>query len=304
MDRLDKGILLQLDIDCRVSYESLARRFGVSSNAIKRRVANMVECGVIEEYVVILSPAMTGAQYMMAFLYTDGSENADQLVDHLGSYPMIEQVTRMATGSGGLYQIYAKYDGPEGLSELGRFLRTTDGINDVEIHTLLEPRGMTMEYSRTHLRVLRCLSHDARMPIKDIAECTGMTARRVRRILNSLGESESVQFRVRWDLGAGGSTQFFVKIEYNQREKTHEEIDVWLEEEYLDEFWYSYASAVHPVIYANFVVDHLREVDRISREIRSKSFVSTTTALISYPVKKFPRVGMTRLEEMLTEAGL
>ncbi|MGY5875014.1 MAG: winged helix-turn-helix transcriptional regulator [Candidatus Thorarchaeota archaeon] len=298
------GILLQLDIDCRISYESLARKFGVSSNAIKRRVGKMVECGVIEEYAVILSPAMTGAQYMMAFLHTDGSENTDLLVDHLGKYPMIVQVTRMASGSGGLYQIYAEYVGPEGLSELGRFLRTTDGINDVEIHTLLQPQGSTMELSRTHLRVLRCLLQDARMPIKDVAECTGMTARRIRRILNSLVESESVQFRVRWDLGAGGSTQFFVKTEYNQREKAHEEMDVWLEEAYPDEFWYSYASAVQPVIYANFVVDHLREVDRISREIRSKSFVAATASLISYPVKKFPRVGMARLEEMLTEANL
>ena len=54
MDRLDKGILMVLDVDCRVSYEYLARKFGVSSNAIKRRVAKMVESGVIEQYDTII----------------------------------------------------------------------------------------------------------------------------------------------------------------------------------------------------------------------------------------------------------
>ena len=303
MDVVDKSILMALDRNCRISYEALARDLGVSANAVRKRVANLIESKVITDFVVVFSPAMTGAELLFLQIETDGCEDPEELSEKIGSHPAALQVTRVASGTGGLYIVFGEYvDSPQML-ELSSFIRSIDCVVSVDTHPLLTAEGGKIEMKRVHLRVLRTLTEDARMQISEIARKTGMTARSAWRALNQMLDSGAVWFSTRWDLAAGGSTRFFAKIQYNEKTVSHQDVEDWLGKEFPTAYWYSYVSATEPMIFSNFVVDHIGDADRISRELTKSEFIKSAIPMIVYPTKKFPRIGMTMLEDKLKQEG-
>ncbi|MFQ5884165.1 MAG: hypothetical protein ACE5IO_03590, partial [Thermoplasmata archaeon] len=82
-----------------------------------------------------------------------------------------------------------------------------------------------------------------------------------------------------------------------------DDIEQLLLEEYPLEYWYSYASALEPVVFAKFVTEHFREAETITRRVTAADFAKATRTMICYPVKKFPRLGQIKLQEMLAAAG-
>ncbi|MFW9944671.1 MAG: Lrp/AsnC family transcriptional regulator [Candidatus Sifarchaeia archaeon] len=304
MDIIDKKMLLELDVNCRVSFEELSRKLNITSNAVKKRFDKLVESGVIDEFSVAFKPAMTGAEYLIAEVRTDGSENEEALIEEIGENDMTVQVGLLVGGEGRSYMVHAEYIGADGLAELGRFLRGLNGVNSVDMHTMVTDPGRKTDLTRLHLRILRHLLDDPRMMISELANRSGLTARRVRRLLGELIEDRSFWFSVRWNLSAGESTEFYVRLEYDQGVSSPEKIDEWLRSEYEMEYWYSYVSAMEPVLFAKFVTEHFRDAEPITRRINSPDFIKSTRTLLCYPVKKFSRLGQLRLQEMLAEAGL
>jgi DNA-binding Lrp family transcriptional regulator len=304
LDLTDKRILLELDKDCRASYENLARILGISANAVKKRVDKLISSGVIEEFSVILRQAMTGAEYLIAEVQTDGNEDEEEFANSMGGNEMVNQVGLIADPTGRSYLVHAEYIGTQGLMKLGRFLRALENVTQVELHTLLIGPGRRIELTKLHLRVLRQLLDNARMQIGEIAERSGLTARRVRRVLQELQSSEAFWFATRWNLSLGESTQFYVRIERDTQLMDHNEVDHWLREQFHLEYWYSYVSAIEPVTFAKFVTEHFREAEPISRAIKAAPFAVSIDTMICYPVRKYPRLGRIKLEQMLAEAGL
>ncbi|MHA1959869.1 MAG: winged helix-turn-helix transcriptional regulator [Candidatus Thorarchaeota archaeon] len=304
MDLTDKRILLELDKDCRASYENLGRILDISANAVKKRVDKLISSGVIEEFSVVMRQALTGAEYLIAEVQTDGNEDEEEFSNLVGRNEMVNQVGLIADPTGRSYLVHAEYIGTQGLMELGRFLRALDTVTQVDLHTLLIGQGKTIELNKLHLRVLRQLLDDARMQIGEIAKRSGLTARRVRRALQELQDSEAFWFATRWNLSLGESTQFYVRIERDTQLVDHNEIDKWLQEQFPLEYWYSYVSAIEPVVFAKFVTEHFREADPISRVVKAAPFAVSINTMICYPVRKYPRLGRIKLEQMLAEAGL
>jgi DNA-binding Lrp family transcriptional regulator len=300
MDSVDRRIVWQLDANCRTTYEAMARAIGLTANAVKKRVDKMVESGVISQFSVILSSAMIDADVLLALVHTDGSEVVDEIIDQMGSNPMILQVTIVASGFGGLYLIFAQYAGTAQLAALGTFLRGLESVKDVNLHTLIFPRGNKMELKKAHIKVLSSLVVDARMSIRSIAQETGMTAKRVRRVIGELVDSGAFFFTLRWNISAGENPAFYLKVNLDLTQTSAEEVSAWLKEQYPSEFWYPFISAIEPVIFAAFVVDDLRAVQRISTQVRRAPFVKSTAVLLSYSDRKFPWLGEIKLKELLS----
>ncbi|MHA2178790.1 MAG: hypothetical protein ACXAAK_10620 [Candidatus Thorarchaeota archaeon] len=71
-----------------------------------------------------------------------------------------------------------------------------------------------------------------------------------------------------------------------------------------DEYWFSFNSAMKPVLFAKFVTEHFRDAEQISRTVMNSSFSKCVDVLLSYPVKKFKRLGRIKIEDMIKDAGL
>ncbi|MFW9800475.1 MAG: winged helix-turn-helix transcriptional regulator [Candidatus Thorarchaeota archaeon] len=304
MDNLDKRIILELDSNCRVSYQSIALKLGMTANAIKKRVSRLLESGLIERFVVGLSLEMMGTDMVIALVRTDGSEFSKEFVDRIGNRIEVMQVSPVASAVGSLYCVFAQTVGPRGLSDLGRFLRGLEPVNDVEIHVLLYPRGKKVKLTATHMKVLRGLLHDPRATVTELTKRIGLSARRIRRALQELQEGGGVDLAVFWYLGAGGLTEVLVRIEWDDAEIKSQSVVDWLREEYPLEFWSPFISATSATIFARFVVEELEKAEVILRAIRKAPFVASIASLVFYSSHVFDWPGTIALENLLDEAGL
>jgi len=304
LDLIDKQMLIALDKNCRLSYQALAENFGITATAVRKRFDRLVTTGVIEEFSIVLRPAMMGSEYLIVLIHTDGLENEEEFIQMIGSNLNVIQVGQLVTGVGRLYFAHCEYVGAEGLHNLGVFLRTLENVTEIELHTTLIQRGKTFEIKKMHLRVLRCLLEDARMQVSDISERTGLAARRVSRAIQELIDSDAFWFATRWNLSLGGNAEFYLKIKHDGQVGVKDEIEDWLRNEFSLEYWYSYFSAIEPTFFAKFVTDHFLDSQRISRIVKNNPHIVSVDVLLSYPVTKFPRLGRTKLEKLLTDAGV
>ena len=60
LDRNDRAILKELQLDSRQTMQQLAARTGMSSSACWRRIRSLEESGVIDRYAVIVNPRKAG----------------------------------------------------------------------------------------------------------------------------------------------------------------------------------------------------------------------------------------------------
>jgi len=241
LDSIDKRILLALDENCRLSYQALAEKLGLTATAIKKRMDRLIETGVIEEFSIILKPAMMESDYLIALVFTDGSEDEEEFIEHIGSHLMVVQVGQLATGVGRLYFIHCEYVGAEGLQNLGTFLRTLDSVSSIELHTTMTQRGEKFDIKKMHLRVLKQLLEDARMQVSEISERSGLTSRRVSRAIQEMHDSNAFWFAARWNLSLGKNTEFYLKVGYDEQASRMDEIDEWLRDRFPNE----YLSLIH-----------------------------------------------------------
>ena len=305
LDTIDRTILTRLCKNCRVSYESLARETGMSPNAVKNRVTNLIDSGVVSRFRVSLSHDMIGTEYHQGIVQTDGSEDIDNFVSRLGENPMIGHVSTLATVTGGAYLVWGEYIGLNKLHELSRFLRGQPEVLRAEIHPLTfdYPSGR-MKLEKLHLRVLRCFIDDPRMHISDIAERCGIAPRTARRALREMEENNAVWFAARPDLAAGGLVNIHVRLTWDEKKTNAAKITKWLRSKYPVEFWDPWVSAVEPVLYAEFAVADLKEAESVSIRLRKIRHVTVTGTLVSYSSTKFARLGETMLLEILEDAGV
>jgi DNA-binding Lrp family transcriptional regulator len=301
LDFIDKGILLDLGDNCRVPFEALARKYGVSATAIKKRVANLIDAGVIERFLIELRLAMIDADLVLALVQTDGTVVDEDFTESVAENQDVYAILPLATGD---YVLLAQCVGPEGLSELGSFVRVIDGVQNVELHPVLIAKGKKTELSSLQLRVLACLAKDARMSTPKIASHTGLTARRVRRILQELQEGDAIHFKIIRNLNVGANLAFLARITWNPSDTNQEALELLLKDRYPVEYWFSLPSAVAPLAMSLFVVDHIKDVERILRELKGVPGVIQVMTHLFFPGKLFPAPTRRSLEDLVADIKL
>jgi DNA-binding Lrp family transcriptional regulator len=279
-------------------FEALAKKHQMTANAVKKRVDKMEKSGVILRYTVELTPEMIEAEVLLAFVSTDGRQDEEEFANVLGNYPLVFDVSPL---TGAIFLVFADYTSSAEFSELGRFIRAQPGVKDVELHTLLRFRERDMsEFSNLDLRVLKVLvEDDVRMSISSIAEKTGLTARRVRRVINDLLEGNSVRFTIKWNPEASKGIPFIIRITYDESAVE----TTYLEKSLLDKFpialWETMISSSGPTIFAYFVAQDQTHLEQIVRDVRKIGNVDSVVSFVNKPTKIFQGPRYHKLAEML-----
>ena len=299
LDDIDKRIIFELDSDCRMTYQTMADKLDLSATAIKKRVTKLLDTGVIDRFVTTLNYEMIDSDLLLAIIQTDGSEFQDDFIDEVGNNPSVVQVSSIACGKGGLYSVFAVTSGLPALSDFGTFIRTLESVTNTEVHVLLYPRGKKITLTKLQLRVLKQLVDNPRMSIVEIAELTGMTARRVRRTITELQDGGGINFAIFWNLGKGHLNEVLLRIEWDEKNITHEGVIDWLRKEYPLEFWSPFISAASPMIFARFVVEDLETIESITRTVRRAPFVKSLSTLVFYSNNLFDWPAVTELRLLL-----
>jgi DNA-binding Lrp family transcriptional regulator len=299
LDLIDKGILHELNRNCRRTFQELSQKFGISANAIRRRVLKLEETGAISAYLLRFSRDMVDCDLLFGLLWSDGSKDEIEFVDLIGESRFI---IAAASYTNSTYALLAEYITPSHLLEVGSYLRSLPGIEKVEIHPVITRKGDKIELNSLHLRVLNCLVDDPRMTIVDIAHKTGLTARRVRKIVQNMVESSAINFTIGYELGQE-EIPFILRISWEETLFDHEKIKSWLEDTFGPLIWELWISAIEPTVFVLFSVENVNEIDSIAREVRHQEFVKTVKTLIGKHHKYFGGLTFDRIYEVLRDGG-
>ena len=305
MDDIDRTILTDLIENCRITYEELARKTNLSPNAIKNRVQRLISDGIVHTFSATINPKIIHANQFQAIILTNGSETIDEFVDHFGASPMVGHISILANARGGAYLVWGEYVGTNDLRKITAFLRNPEQVEDVEFHTLLtEGSEPKREFAKLHLRILRHLVENPRAHISDISEKTKLAPKTVRRGLRELTDNRMVFFRSRPDLAAGGLVNIHIRLNWDEKLTSLEELVKWITGKYPIAHWATWISASDPIVFPEFLVRDLQEAEKIAKEIRGMAFVKSTTTLVSFSNRKYTHLGEITLKKLIDEAGV
>ena len=271
----------------------------MSATAIKNRVDDLIANGVITEFTVDFSPEMAGSEYMMIFLETGTTEDRAQFILEIAENRGVRQIVPLY---GGNYYIIAEYASSVEMANLIEAIKSHPDVNSTEMHPLTVLRGKKTTLTNLQLRVLRSLLEDARMPISDIARETGLTVRLVRRTLRELEESEAIGFSLRWRLNVSDRVAFLLKLKWDPKRLSRNEIFDLLLKNYEDEIWDILLSASEPLLIGIIIVDNLNQVDKMTTEIRSYNAVLYSEAIMYRPPYNCKSIRRLALEEAVQQA--
>ncbi|MGA7543324.1 MAG: AsnC family transcriptional regulator [Nitrososphaeraceae archaeon] len=191
LDETDLKIISILSKDCRESFMSIGSSVGLTSKSVKARVDAMKSTGVIEKFVVKVSPAALGYGLGCMLIVREHSAHTDDIIRRLN---LLGDVSIHSRCMGGVSTFcLAIKEGHEDKLDLLR-----DSLKPATVHFMFTSpsyySGNKHELSETDLRIIKCLLSNPRMELNDIAKKISISARTVNRRLTRMKDDNILKF--------------------------------------------------------------------------------------------------------------
>jgi DNA-binding Lrp family transcriptional regulator len=220
MDDTDRELMIQINGNPRIQIRELAKRLGISKQAVHHRMQVLMEKGVIRGMTAGISVSYLDA-VPVAISGPSKTASIEKTLDRLGK----SEFTRRVIVCGGNYLYVVGF--LRNVSELDgyvEFVKREGEIVDpiVGIYCLDdglmpgycvdgggEQRKAHKELSALDLKIIASLRNNARRPVAEIAAMVGVSAKTVRRHLDSMMADGSLDMNMPYD-GLSGGDMFLV----------------------------------------------------------------------------------------------
>lgn len=135
LDEIDRQILKYLSENGRLSHAELGRLVGLTRAAVRERVSQLVEHGIISNFTIVVNPLKAGKNLSIYFNIDVEWSKMDQVAETLLNADEITNVYQMS-GKPHLH-VHALFDNQEHVSRYTQQLHTIDGILSVESEFLI-----------------------------------------------------------------------------------------------------------------------------------------------------------------------
>ncbi len=136
IDDMDKKILELLIEDGRMSYTEIGKELGLSRVAVRSRVNQLIDCGVIEKFTAVINSEKVGKQVSAFFEVDCEPRSLVEVAENLANNPYVASCYQM-TGPSTLHMHVLVDDFKDLESFINTELYALEGITRVESHTLL-----------------------------------------------------------------------------------------------------------------------------------------------------------------------
>jgi DNA-binding Lrp family transcriptional regulator len=298
VDPKDWALMWALEYDPRLSFQALAERFDVSPNAIKNRYNRLKKQRILGRGYAALSREMVGVEDIIAVISTDGSEKGSELMKEIATHPAGCEIYRTGDRR---YELWSMVSGTTEAFGLKLFLEKLDSVIHVEMRPIvfvfphmppdyfMQTRGKKVNFTHNQLLVLRQLVESMRMPVSKIAKETGLTSRRVRKIISELQWGGGVHLINGYNPFALGDMEYRLKIWFDSTQTTGQDFAKVLAEKYPNEFWWSSVTTNEPILDVGLIINDANQVPPIIREIKANPYITALEDFVTYPRTVWPR---------------
>lgn len=137
LDNIDKMLLEELSEDGRLSYVELAEKVGLSRVAVKDRIKNLKEKGVIEKFTVVINSEKYGKQVSAFFDIDVEPMQLQEVAQNLANHPKVASIYQM-TGPSTLHTHVLVEDFQKLEVFINEELYSVEGITRVESSIILK----------------------------------------------------------------------------------------------------------------------------------------------------------------------
>lgn len=105
LDRHERRIVEELQLDGRVSHAELGRRIGLSPTSVADRMRGMEAAGVIRGYAAIVDPVSIGLPVIAFVTMTCDGENCRKLAGQVTKFPEVIECHRLTGDASALLKV-------------------------------------------------------------------------------------------------------------------------------------------------------------------------------------------------------
>jgi DNA-binding Lrp family transcriptional regulator len=278
MDDTDRKLLTLLEANPRMHFRELAKRLGISRQAVHRRMQVLTEVGVIKGAIAGISIAYLDA-VPMAVSGRSKTASIEETLDRLGEC----EFTRRVVVAGGNYLYVVGF--LRNISELDRYVEFVKRAAEMPEPTVgifclddgLMPgysvdgagkrKQSYKELSLLDLKIIASLKDDARRPIAEIAEKVGVSAKTVRRHLENMISEGSLDMSVPMDSASGGDMFLIMHVNLRDGADKREYGRRLLSKNYFQDQYIRTHSNLPSLLIWVFWSDKITEIRKVLREI-------------------------------------
>jgi Lrp/AsnC family transcriptional regulator for asnA, asnC and gidA len=141
LDSIDKKLLNLLQADAKLPYAKLAKRLGISSSGVHKRVKRLMDEGVIKNFTVTLDPQVIGKKLKVFIGVSTAPGACTEVIRRLSVRPEVLEIHEMA----GEHDLFLKLitDDTAKLNELLHEIDRIPGISSTRTLVVLKTEKET-----------------------------------------------------------------------------------------------------------------------------------------------------------------
>ncbi|MDO8740677.1 MAG: Lrp/AsnC family transcriptional regulator [Candidatus Woesearchaeota archaeon] len=244
LDKIDRKILLELDKNCRISDTQLAKKAGRSREAVKYRIKQLIEKGIIEKFITSINHAKLGISYYKIFLQLENiPEEKEKLFAYIGNHKKIpwhgicsgvwDYIIGVSAESSMEFdriknEIFTKFKHLIIKKEIGLMVETKQYVKKYLTGGIYDVKSFAGEIVRNEIdeldqKILDILANNARIPIAHLAKEASSSVKTVSTRIKNLEEKGIIiGYRISVDINKLG-LEFFKIILYYRSISPEEE---------------------------------------------------------------------------------
>lgn len=293
MDDTDRKLLILLGAEPRMHLRDLAKRLGISRQAVHHRMQVLMQIGVIKGMIASISVSYLDA-IPVAVFGTSKAASVEKVLDRLGE----SELTRRAVVAGGNYfhiigflREISELDGyVEFVKRAAEMPDPTVGIYCLDDGLMPyypvdgggERKLRRRELSLLDLKIIASLKDNARRPIAEIAGVLGVSAKTVRRHLEDMISEGSLDMSVPVDLAAGGDMMLIMQVNLKEGvDKRRFGMRLLSKHSFQDAYIRTFSNLPHLLAWV-FWSNDIIEIRRSAKEVGEDEDVSSVMLNFAY----------------------
>lgn len=299
MDDTDRELLILIGANPRIHFQELAKRLGISKQAVHHRMQVLTEIGVIKSIAAGISISYLDAVPVSIFGRSK-TTSIEETLDRLGE----SEFTRRVVVAGGNYvyavgflrniaelDYYAEFvkraaEMPE--PTVGIYCLDDGLMPDYFVDGAGKRKRSYKELSPLDLKIIASLKDEARRPTAQIADMVGVSPKTVRRHLENMMSEGSLDMALHVDLSSGGDLFLLMHVNLREGVDRREVGRRLLSKHYFrDQYIRTHTNLLDQLVWI-FWSDRMTEIRRALRETREDKDVLSVMLNFAYLERLYP----------------
>jgi DNA-binding Lrp family transcriptional regulator len=221
IDTIDLHIMRLLSANCRAPYRNIASTVGISTNAAKTRVKKMLAKGVIQKFIVVVNAAIFGYEKECILILRNVDKiNREQegqeegyIFNQLNLLGDVRYYVKQL-GGGAIFSVLLRPGAEDKIKLMNNLLKPA--IVEYRFIMINPP---SINVSITDLKIMKCLSSNARMEIADIAKEASISPRTAIKRIEKMQQHHIIDFHIIRDMSSmnlSGYIEFLLMVDVNK----------------------------------------------------------------------------------------